>query len=77
MTTRAELIEQGVLRREEIIRFTRAYQEEYGFPPSMQEIADGVGIRKNAVRHHLIKLREDGRVTMVQGKYRSLRVVDA
>lgn len=77
MPTHAELIEQGVARRESILRFIRVYLLDNGFPPSMQEIADAEGIAKNAVRHHLNRLQRDGKITMVEGKYRSLRVLDA
>lgn len=77
VATHAELIVQGVARRESIMAYIRQYHVENGFPPSMAEIADAQGIAKNAVRHHLIRLQRDGRVQMTEGKYRSLRVLDS
>jgi len=43
----------------------------------MAEIADAHGIAKNAVRHHLMRLQRDGKVSMTEGKYRSIRILDA
>lgn len=77
MATHSELIEQGVVRRESIMAYIRRYHVENGFPPSMAEIADAEGIAKNAVRHHLMRLQRDGKVRMTEGKYRSIRVLDA
>lgn len=77
MTTHAELIEQGIERRASIMGYIQAYHEQFGYPPSMAEIADAHGIAKNAVRHHLLRLQRDGKVSMAPGKYRSLRILDA
>jgi SOS-response transcriptional repressor LexA len=75
MVTHAELIEQGVHRRESILAYIKAYHEAHGYPPSMGEIAEEEGIAKSAIRHHLYRLQRDGLVTMTPGKYRSLRVM--
>jgi repressor LexA len=75
MVTHAELIEQGVHRRESILSYIKAYHAENGFPPSMGEIAEEEGIAKSAIRHHLNRLQRDGLVTMTPGKYRSIRVL--
>jgi len=75
MVTHAELIEQGIHRRESILRYIKAYHEENGFPPSMGEIADEHEIAKSAVRHHLYRLQKDGRLVMTPGKYRSIKVL--
>jgi len=75
MVTHAQLIEQGILRRQSILNYIRSYHEEFGYPPSMAEIADENGIAKSAVRHHLYRLQNDGMLTMTPGKYRSIRVL--
>lgn len=72
--TQQDLIVQGENRREEILDFIAAYHAEWGFAPSMDEIAQGVGVVKNAARHHLLKLQQEGKVCMTPGKYRSLRL---
>jgi len=76
MVTHAQLIEQGVHRRESILRYIKTYHQEYGFPPSMAEIASEEGIAKSAIRHHLYRLQRDGLVVLTPGKYRSIRLTD-
>lgn len=75
MTTHAQLIKQGVTRRQSIIEYINAYHTEFGYPPSMAEIAADQKIAKSAIRHHLYRLQRDGLVTMTPGKYRSIRVL--
>jgi SOS-response transcriptional repressor LexA len=75
MVTHAQLIEQGVARREAIMAYIRAYHETRGYPPSMAEIAENQGIAKSAIRHHLYRLQRDGLITMTPNKYRSIRVL--
>jgi len=73
----AATIAQGKERRKKIMSYVKSYTRKHGFAPSIEEIAEGVGLEsKTAVRHHLAILAEDGKVTMQPGKYRSLRVVD-
>jgi repressor LexA len=75
MATYAELIDQGVARRESILQYLRTYIESNGYPPSMAEIAEEEGIAKSAIRHHLYRLQRDGIITMTPSKYRSIRVL--
>lgn len=65
----------GDQRRKDILKFVRGYQKKNGFAPSIQQIADAVGIGKTGVRFHLDALREDGKVSWVPGIYRSLRAL--
>lgn len=74
-TTR-DFAAEGEARREAIITFIRSYQADHGYPPSIREVADGVGVTKNAVSHHLSRLADEGRVSQTPGKYRSLRVTN-
>jgi repressor LexA len=71
----AELIAQGVDRRKAILKFIRSYIKRHGYGPSMEEIAEAVGLSKSAARHHLLILREEKKVDMTPGVYRSLRVL--
>lgn len=75
MSRYAELIDQGIARRESMLTFLRSYIEQNGYPPSMAEIAEQEGIAKSAVRHHLYRLQRDGLITMTPSKYRSIRVL--
>jgi repressor LexA len=72
--TVADLIEQGKQRRKAIIAYVRTYQKDYGYSPSVREIAAEVGISPTGVRHHLQLLREAGKITSTPGRYRSTRI---
>ena len=73
--THAELIEQGVERRDSMMKYLETYIEKHGYPPSMAEIADYEGIAKSAIRHHLYRLQRDGKIVMTPGHYRSIRII--
>jgi repressor LexA len=50
-----------VERRQRIVDFIARTVEERGYPPSVREIADAVGLAStSAVHHHLIALERDG-----------------
>ena len=66
---------QGDERREAIVLFIREYWDTFGISPSVDEIAQGVGLAsKTAARHHLAVLSEQGLVVSTPGKYRSIRL---
>lgn len=46
-----------------------------GYSPSMRDVADEVGISIGAIKHRLDRMRKDGLVDFVDGKARTLRVV--
>lgn len=75
MSTYAELIDQGIARRESMLTFLRTYIEQNGYPPSMAEIAEDQDVAKSAVRHHLYRLQRDGLISMTPGRNRSIRVL--
>lgn len=60
------LLQQGENRREAIMGFLRTYINEHdGMAPTIQEIADGVGlVSPNATRSHLVRLEQDGLIKM-------------
>lgn len=75
---RTDQMEQGRQTRARIVEFIGNYHAENHVAPSLQEIADGVGLAShNAVRNHLLALKADGKVTWVEGRYRTVRVVEA
>jgi repressor LexA len=72
-----ELVQQGLDRRREIFTYIKDYIRQYGYGPSLTEIADHVGpLSRSTVRYHLVALAKQGLVTTEPGKYRSLRVPD-
>ena len=55
-------------RQDEIEAFITDYRREYGISPTMQEIADGIGVAKATVFHHLKNMETSGRLISVGGK---------
>jgi SOS-response transcriptional repressor LexA len=46
-----------------------------GFPPSIREISDGIGVQLRAIHTHLRKLRTAGAITFEDRKARTIQVV--
>jgi repressor LexA len=62
-------------RRQRIVDFIARTVEERGYPPSVREIADGVGLAStSAVHHHLIALERDGLLERGTHSSRALRL---
>lgn len=71
------LIQQGIQRREDILRALGEQQAQWpGLPLSQQHIADRVGVSRRVVRHHLEMLAADGLVERWGPSLRSFRLVD-
>lgn len=69
----------GVLYRKEreVLEFLAQFQRQYGYSPTLSEIAQGTGHRSNSTVHTLIKsLVEKGYVQKVDGNTRVLKIVD-
>lgn len=50
----------GLENREEVFAYIVRYINKHTYAPSVKEIADGVGISREAARRHVIWLIEDG-----------------
>jgi repressor LexA len=62
-------------RRQRILDCIARTVEERGYPPSVREIADAVGLAStSAVHHHLIALERDGLLERGSNASRALRV---
>ena len=69
----SETIAAGIDRRRDIMRFFREYTRRNGIPPTMQEVATGVGLQsRTSVRHHVEKLIEQGQLTRVGEGHRNI-----
>lgn len=72
-----ELIEQGERRRDEIATFIEQYSNEHGYSPTISEIGEAVGVSSpNAVRNHLTKMEEEGRIKTTPRVARSIVLLE-
>lgn len=70
------LLKQGETRRKAILKFLRGYVKKNGYAPTIQEIADAVGlVSPNATRNHLRRLEKDGYITMQPRIARAISLV--
>jgi repressor LexA len=71
-TVRA-MTKQDQQRAERILDYIRETIDERGYPPSVREIAEAVGLAStSAVHHHLTKLEKDGRLQKEATRSRAL-----
>ena len=67
------MTKQDQQRAERILAYIRETIDERGYPPSVREIAEGVGLAStSAVHHHLTKLEKDGRLQKEATRSRAL-----
>lgn len=69
----------GVLyrREREVLEFLAQFQRQYGYSPTLSEIAHGTNHKSNSTVHTLIRtLVEKGYVQKVDGNTRVLKIVD-
>ena len=63
--------------KEKIYNFILRYIEEYGYAPSIREIAEGIGLKSTSSVHSYLKqLQEDGKIEMRGNLPRTIRVTD-
>lgn len=65
----------GNTTTEDIYVFIERYIEEHGLPPSQREIAKGCYLANSAVIRHLDKLEAMGRIELIPGKARGIRLI--
>lgn len=68
--------EQGKQKREEILASIVGYIRRYGYPPTVREIGELVGLKSSStVQTHLTKMIDEGIIeTDVEGCSRAIRV---
>lgn len=66
----------GIEQRERMLDAIIAYIKEHGYPPTVEEIGQAVGLKSKATtHHHLNVLFEEGKLeTDAQGAPRAIRV---
>jgi REP element-mobilizing transposase RayT len=65
-------------QQESVLAFVEQFSRERGFPPTLREIGDALGLPNiNAVRGHLAALEKKGYITRAPDKARSIQVVQA
>ena len=63
-------------RADEVLDFIKSYLTENGFPPSIRDIAEGVGLQSTATVHwHLTTLERRGLIIRHAGGKRMLQLV--
>ena len=64
--------------RQRVVRFIHSFWHTYRYPPTMQEIANGLGMgSKETVRYHLQALRAKGTIEWQEGAARTIRLKEA
>ena len=64
----------GIDRRRDIVKFVTKFHKQKRMSPSIEEIAEAVGLASKAtVRYHVNILVDEGRLIRDPGRYRSLR----
>jgi len=63
-------------KQQQIYDYILAFAEEHGYPPSVREIAEAVGLKSPATVHfHLKGLREAGFISQAEGKTRAITII--
>src|SRR5690349_23995503 len=69
------MTKQDQQRAERILTYIRETVDERGYPPTVREIAEAVGLAStSAVHHHLSKLEEEGKLTKDPTRSRALSI---
>jgi hypothetical protein len=65
-------------QQQTVLTFVADFAAEHGFPPTLREIGDAIGlVHVNAVRGHVAALEKKGYITKVSDKARSIQVIAA
>jgi REP element-mobilizing transposase RayT/DNA-binding MarR family transcriptional regulator len=63
-------------QQQKVLAFVSQFLEQQGFPPTLREIGDAIGlVNVNGVRGHLSALEKKGYITRAREKARSIQIV--
>ncbi|MGO5005116.1 LexA repressor [Bacillus wiedmannii] len=63
-------------RQSQVLNFLQKRIQEYGYPPSIREIGDSMGISSPSTIHsHLLKLEEKGFIQRDHSKPRAIKIL--
>ena len=63
-------------RQEDVLKFIKKYIVEHGYPPSIREIGEALGLSSPATVHsHLNRLVKNGYLKKTNSKFRTLEVI--
>lgn len=65
----------GVGSRDRVLAAVQEFIAEHGYPPTMREIGDVVGMVPSSVSHHLQALEVTGRIKRREGIARGITIV--
>jgi SOS-response transcriptional repressor LexA len=69
--------QKGRVARDRIVTFIAAYWARYGWAPTRDDVAEGVGLASSSgLTTHIEQLVAAGRIRHIPGSPRSLRVVE-
>lgn len=58
-----------------VLDFLKSYHQQHGYPPSLAEIAMGIGVRsRSLISRHIHSLAKAGYIELEPGKYRQIRL---
>lgn len=78
MVTFQRVNRKGIATRSAIYAFIKGFTEKRGYPPSIREIARGIGVSSNNTVHNQLQtMKAMGMVQMEDNVARSVRVVEA
>lgn len=64
-------------RQREILAWVQAYIDAHGYSPTLRELVTAFGFKStNGAACHLTPLRKKGRLTWIDGRPRTLRVLE-
>jgi len=69
--------QQMTKRQGMVLEFIKQYIAVHGFPPSFDDIAQGLKLRSRSNVHRMVHhLKKDGMLTMKAKKFRSIQLID-
>lgn len=65
------------VKQQQIFEYIQSFAEDHGYPPSVREIGDHLGLKSPSTVHfHLKGLRANGMISQAEGKTRAITVME-